>query len=291
MFGIPLFRRARPAPKPQASYRPRFEILEDRWCPTPHLSLNATVLPGHQVQLSGTITGDSVAGFNVMLSGAASASATTDSNGNFSVTTDQASLGTVYAVGMNGMMESTDTAQATIAVAAPTVNLSISYGSQRTVTLYGTVTGMDVAGRTVNISGVASGSPVTDSTGYFTLTTTASALGNISANTMDLWGQTSANATVTATSSAPVIQNLIAVHGIGSTWTIQGTVVDESAGGLTVSFGGDLPSYNGQTTTTADNGTFSLTKTLAAGESGTVTAIVTDWWGQYSIEVWCDVPA
>lgn len=277
--------------KSPRSYRPQLESLEDRWCPdASHITLYALVLSGHMVQLSGTITGEHVAGFNVTFSGAASGSTTSDSSGNFSLTTSQANLGTVYASGIDGSAHATDTANATIAKTPPSLILFISYGSQRTITASGTVSDLDPVGRTVTIGGVASGSLTTNSLGQYSLTTTASALGQVTASVTDAWGQTSYATPFTLTSDVPVIENFTAIHGAGNVWTFQGRVVDESAAGLTVYFGG-LGSLMGQSVTVDTDGTFTFTRTLdpMMDLGHTATAIVTDWWGLESAEAWCDV--
>jgi hypothetical protein len=47
---------------------------------------------------------------------------------------------------------------------------------------------------------------------------------------------------------------------------------------MTVRLGG-LPSLDGVTATVGSDGWWEVTRTLNAGETGTVTAITTDWWG------------
>jgi hypothetical protein len=278
MFQIPVLLRPKKTNRVPSSYHPRVDELEERCCPAgSHVTLNALVLPGHVVQLSGTVTGGLATGLQVQFSGAVSGVTTTDTNGNFSYTTSQASLGTVYAAGLSNA-QPTDTAQATIAVAAPALSLSISYGSQHNVTLSGLLTDLDADSRSISISGVAGGTPVTDSSGNFSFTTTASALGEVDATETDPWGQASNTAMVTVSDTAPVIQNFVAIHGIGNTWIFQGNVVAGYAEGLTIRFGG-LTALAGRTTTVRADGTFSFTCTLPAGTHGTATAITTDWWG------------
>jgi len=60
-------------------------------------------------------------------------------------------------------------------------------------------------------------------------------------------------------------------------------VQDEYAAGMTVTLGG-LPELQNVTVTTDANGNFSYTCQLAVGESGTATAITTDWWSAQSNE-------
>jgi hypothetical protein len=285
MYGIPVLLRPKKANHVSSSYRPRIDELEERCCPdASHVTLNALVLPGHLVQLSGTVTGGQVAGLQIQFTGTVSDVTTTDTNGNFSDTTSQASLGTVYAAGLSNA-QPTDTAQATIAVAAPVLSLSISYGLQHNVTLSGRLTDFDAGNRSVSISGVAAGTPVTDSSGNFSLTTTASALGEVDATETDLWGQASNTATVMVSDTAPVIQNFQVIHGIGNTWIFQGNVVAGHAEGMVVTFAG-LPEIAGQTATVQADGTFSVALTLPDGVQFTASAVTTDWWGLNSDPVY-----
>lgn len=288
MFRIPVLCRQKKVNHVSSSYRPRFDQLEERCCPdASHVTLNALVLPGHMVQLSGTVTGGLVAGLQMQFSGTVSGVTTTDTNGNFSYTTSDASLGTVYAVGLNNA-QPTDTAQATIAASAPALSLSISYGSQHTVTLSGRLTDLDAGSRSVPISGVAGGTPVTDISGNFSLTTTASALGEVDATETDLWGQVSNTATVMVSDTAPVIQNFAVFHGIGNTWIFRGSVVAGYAEGLVITFGGHT-AIAGRTATVRADGTFCVTLTLPPGAHFTASAITTDWWGLDSDPVYYPV--
>ncbi len=277
MFGILQGVRSKFTTKERNSFKPSIESLESRYCPTLHVTLAAQVLPAHEVQLSGAVTGGNVAGVSLSFSGAVTGNVTTDSTGNFSYTTSQATLGSVSVTGTG-----TDMASANIAVAAPSFSsLSISYGTQRTVTVSGTLVSIDASSRTVSLSGAASASGVTNSSGFFSVTTTATALGMISVSATDLWGQASAPASVMATSTAPVIQNFSGTSGANNIWTFTGNVVDESAPGLTITFGG-IGALVGRTTTVQSNGTFFFTIQLPEGASGAASALTTDWWGQNS---------
>lgn len=66
-----------------------------------------------------------------------------------------------------------------------------------------------------------------------------------------------------------------------------GRVVDANPGGLTVTFGGSVPTVDGQSVTTAADGTFQLTIQLRTDGSdvGIVTASVTNRAGVESDEV------
>ena len=167
--------------------------------------------------------------------------------------------------------------------APPSISLSVSYGSQRTVTLSGQVTDVDAGGLTVTFTGMVTGSTVTNPDGTFSATFTATGLGEVDASTTDSQGLESNVATVTLTSNPPVITNFMATAGQAGVWTFTGTVTDESPAGLVVTFGG-LPSLANQMATVQSNGSFELSVVLQAGEEGTATAVTTDWWGLMSNE-------
>lgn len=256
------------------------EELERRECPAaPQITVfNAVVQAGHIVQLNGSVLADQLQGVSITFSGAASGSTTTNASGNFSYSTSTASLGTVYAVGVDQQQQQSSPASTIISVTPPSLTLSLSYGSGCTITLSGQLTGIDQGYRPITISGVASGTVNTNSSGAFSYTTDASALGNAQASTVDLWGQASNTPQVTVTSNAPVIHDFTAICESGNLWTFRGRVVDESAPGLTVTLGG-LPSLASVTATVASDGWFTRSALLQTGEEGTATAITTDWWG------------
>lgn len=179
---------------------------------------------------------------------------------------------------------STMTAPAASQTAAPVISLDIRYGTQRTVTLFGQVTGGDAAGYTVTFSGVVSGSTTTDQSGAFSYTAQASSLGKVSATATSSSGQTSNVAQVDVKSTAPTIVSFTAVEGLNNLWTFSGRVTDESPAGLIVTLGG-VQGLSVTATVGAD-GWFSVTVQLAENITGTATAKTTDWWGLDSNVAW-----
>lgn len=153
-------------------------------------------------------------------------------------------------------------------------NLQVSYGSGTTVTLSGTVVDPSPAGATVAFSGVVTGSVRADSNGYFTFTTQASGLGNVTLVATDAIGLSSAPATLALTVNSPQFGTLSVAYGSGTTVTITGTVSAAQAGGLTIVFGGKA---TGSVITNAD-GSFSFT--AQASGLGDVTVNTADAWGQ-----------
>jgi hypothetical protein len=257
------------------------ERLETRDCPSLAVMLGSpAVMPGHIARVDGMVSGNNPGGVAVTLTGAMSGATTTDAYGHFTYMTQNATLGTVTATAVDGQGGSAS-ASAPLVKQPPSVGLSIMYGSQRTVTLMGRVSDMDAGGRTVTFTGKVTGSTTTASDGSFSFTTQASALGAVQATTTDLWGQTSSPAQANVTSMAPQIINFTASASVGNLWVFRGQVIDESAPGLTVTFGG-LAQLAGQTTTVASDGSFTFSVFLPAGTYGEATALTTDWWGLQS---------
>ena len=95
---------------------------------------------------------------------------------------------------------------------------------------------------------------------------------------------TGGNAAVT--NNPPQIENFTA-DAMGDGWfVVSGTVIDEHPGGLTITFGGDVDSMYGRTTTTDVNGNFSLLVCLNTDgtDMGWLTAVTRDDAGQSSNE-------
>ena len=294
MFAL-LTRRRKPRSRRQTYTRLSLESLESRYClsgsnittlmPSPPriTSFMAMPLSGHRVELMGAVADSNPQAVNVSFSGAASgsvqATASDGTSASFEFITTDASLGQVSAVAINGQNLSSESATASISVMAPTITLSLMYGSQRQVTVSGQVSGLDAAGAAVGFSGVVSGSVVADASGNFSFTATASALGNIQAQTTDSWGNESNTAVVTAASNKPVIT----AFSPGTTFSpdkyvIQGTVTDESVQGLVITFGGP-DELTAVQATVASDGSFAVTVQFSTGFSGTISARTTDWWG------------
>jgi hypothetical protein len=284
MFG--LFTRSRTKINPGARRRSAplmLERLETRDCPSGggplimSLGIHATNV-GKQVEICGTVE-DQIDPGSVSLnfSGVANGQVWTNPVGAFDYTTTATGLGSITAIAVNSDGEASWPGTATLAVPAPTLWLNVTYGTQRNVTLSGTVFAGQPGGLTVGFSGKVSGSTTTNSSGNFTLSAQASALGTVTGTVTDVWGQTGTSQ-VTLTSNKPVIDSFSATGGGSNVWIFQGHVSDESPAGLTVRFGG-LPELQGKTATVQSDGTFWIGAQLTRGEYGTATAQVTDWWG------------
>lgn len=252
-------------------------------------NFTATRLSGTTYTFSGYVMDESPGGRTVTFGGLPSLqgqTVTTAANGSFSRTLQLAAgeSGTATARTTDCWGLVSPLAQTTVTQplnSAPTINLTLTQGSQKTVTLSGQVFDESPGGLTVVFTGQYSGNTVTNSNGTFSLTVQAAGLGTINAQTTDAQGLASNVVQQSVTSSAPSIINFTATRSVNTVYIFTGQVLDESAAGLTVSFGG-LQSLLGKTATVAPNGTFSLTVELAQGEEGCATAQTTDWWGLVS---------
>lgn len=255
----------------------RFERLESRWCPAaPTITSFAAVIgPGRSVTLSGQVSDENPSMVMVQFTGAVLATVFTNSQGQFSYTTQNCQLGTVTAKARDMEMLWSQPVTADITSATPSIsNLTVvESGPNRQVTISGTVSDEDKHGMVVSITGKVTATGSTNENGDFSITATADALGEVTVTVVDPWGL-QGEAIGTITSTAPVITNLTVADEGGNYWLVSGIVQDEFAGGLTVVFGGVL---QGETTPVFNNGRFEAVIYVTA--RGTATAIVYDWWG------------
>jgi hypothetical protein len=267
------------------------ERLEDRDCPSCTLTdFTATVTSGTTVQLTGHVSDDNPsAAIQVNFSGVMSGSVSMNSQGDFTFTGQASHYGFVYATAVDSLDQVSNQMSAYVTGNAPVVgNLAISYGQGRTVTVTGTVTDQNPGGLTVWLSGVVTGQTTTATNGSFSWTGQADGLGTITVFTVNQWGLVSNGATIQVTDPTPVITSFTARNTYGNYWLFTGTVQARNPNGLTVVLGG-LRSVQGVTATVNPDGSFSVLVQLQANETGTVSANLTDWWGQSATTVYTSV--
>lgn len=197
-----LFARSRRAPR-ASSPRPvtlSLERLEDRLAPSGEmLSMFVTYDPNKQVTLTGQLANQSgpMAGQTIDLGGSVNGTATTNANGNYSVTLSVSQLGQVTAVSADGQ---SNTCMAMLMSAAPTItNFNATPEGGGVWLLSGNVTGQPLQGTVVNFAGIKAvdGEQETvNANGTFNLYVTVSS-GNgglVEAEAVDWWGDTSQEA-------------------------------------------------------------------------------------------------
>jgi hypothetical protein len=190
--------------------------------------------------------------------------------------------------------------------AAPVVTAFTAVaGIQHHVVLSGTVQDDNLAGATVQFSGVACGMSSVQADGTFSFETDASSLGQITATAHDNENLFSNPFSTNIANNRPVITNFQVINRGNGMWELRGEVFDESAAGMVVRFGGlntsggsSRPSLSmsidgstsgcsgGQQVTVGSDGWFSTTLYLGANFSGVVTADTTDCWGVASSTVY-----
>jgi hypothetical protein len=163
----------------------------------------------------------------------------------------------------------------------PTLTFTVTNLYQNWIEIAGQVTDENPGDLYVYFTGIYDGYAVTNSDGSFSITVVAGSLGSITGTVTDSAGQSSDSVVVGFTTDKPAISNFQGVRDNDNTWTFSGHVEDECPLGLEVYFGG-LDSLNERSATVDANGDFSLTWTLAEGETGSVWAQVTDWWSVLS---------
>lgn len=289
MFTFLARRRGRRVPAPRPRSRLWLEGLERRDCPSaPAVAVQATVLPNHYVQLSGTVSDCNLSSVEVSFGGMVMGTAYADSSGQFNFTTNQANLGTVSASAVDATGASSNLSYTNLSVAPPSVTAQVSYGAQQNVTVSGVVSDIDPGGRTVQISGAVNGSVTTNADGSYSFTAPASGQGTVSVSTTDGWGQNSNTAQAPVSTAPPVINNFTATLIGNNVWTFAGQVSDVHPAGLSVKLGG-LSVLAGVTATVDSTGWFHVNVSIPSGTKGTATAVTTDGWGLTSNTAWTTV--
>ncbi len=178
----------------------RLERLEDRLSPASvggeALSMNVSYLPNKNATFSGQLTnkGVAVANETIKLSGVVTASTSTDSQGNYSITLSIPRLGSEQAVSADGL---SNIALVTLQGGNPTINNFTALNMGNGVWLFsGRVTGAPTQGEVVNFSGIIplqgqSTAVNSDGSFEFSATVPSDGGGTASAQAVDWWGDTS----------------------------------------------------------------------------------------------------
>jgi hypothetical protein len=171
----------------------------------PSLTLSVIYNGRTSVTLSGTVTDPaaSPAGLTVTFTGVVAGTAVTDSNGNFTLTTNAACLGVVDATTVDSLGNNSNTASVTLTAPAPVINdFTAVEGPGQIFTFSGTVTDQTPGGLSVGFGGIPAlvgQSATTNGGGAFSLTVqlqdNGSDNGTAWAQTADWWGLISNQAT------------------------------------------------------------------------------------------------
>jgi hypothetical protein len=167
--------------------------------------------------------------------------------------------------------------------APPALTLAVSYNTGKSITLSGQLTNVaTVANQEIDITGVATGSTTTDTAGDYTITLTASGLGNVMA-TEPVSGATAA---ATLVDAMPMLMSFKAVEGTGDLWTFSGTVTYRTPGiqSVIINLSGAPVSVAGKTISVNSAGTFTTCIQLdgTTDDNGLVNAIAVSPYGTQS---------
>ncbi len=233
---------------------------------------NSDSASAEKYSISGTISGDVVSGVTVTLSGDGSASATTDSSGNYSFT-NRANGDYTVTPSLSGYTFSPSSQDITIDdsnEADIDFTATTSFGTATTFSISGTVNGDIVSGVTVTLTGDGAASTTTDSSGNYSFTGAANGSYTLTASkTGYTFSPTSIS--VTVNNASVTGQNFTATIIASSTYTISGTVSGAVQSGVTITLSGTGSSY----ATTDSSGNFSFTG--ASNGSYTLTASKTGY--------------
>lgn len=285
---FPFFARSK-TNKPNRRRTPRrfrLESLESRECLSAvSIGIQAQTAAGHNVAVYGQVMSQESGGFQVTLSGPVNASLSLSSAGSFSYTGPASSLGTITGVVTDGDGDSAQASANIIDTPPQVTGLSIqATGQGKHVSVSGSVCASSPGGLTVKFGGtvgLATSSATTDANGNFSLLTTASSLGNLTAIVTDVWGAQSAIQGATLTVQRPQLSRLNAIDMGNGEWEFFATVTGPDVTEDTVTLSG----MASETTTPNADGSFSAVVYIDNNPGGDEYAVATDVWGQTSNQV------
>jgi hypothetical protein len=263
------------------------ERLENREVPAaPSISNLSMRLLGSHVVITGKVQDEAASQAAVNVSGAVSGTASVAADGSFEFIRQSAGgLVTVIAEDIEDLQSSPYSQN----IAPPQQNeapfitiTSVEKGPNKQITVSGQVYDENPGGLTVTLTGAASGTTTTNSSGAYSVNLTANLLGGLYARTVDSQGLQSNVAEYLITNTKPVITAFNYEYLGQNKYRFYGTVTDDwSAAGLTVLFAAEFSAMNGLTATTDANGNFSKEVTIPVdpNQQGYVHVTVTDCWG------------
>jgi len=287
-------RKRRQLTRPVRFARPTLERLDARDLPAaPTVTGLGGQIIGSTMIVYGQVQDDNPAADTVTAGGAISASKTTP--GEFEFIAPYGGNGTVVIDVLDD--EGLNSTQYSIVLTPsssnqqPYVTFSVAYGTNRYVTLSGTVYDENPMMTSVSISGAASATSLfPNSQGQFSVTLMATALGDVNARATEMFTGIHSNlAARLLESKKPRITEFEILTAGTNLYTLRGYVTDESAPGLGVIFRSlEINPINGAVATVYSNNFFEKTFQLSSNpdECGVVYAKVEDWWGLWSNEVW-----
>jgi len=220
-------------------------------------------------RISGTVSGDSVAGIAISLTGDKAASATTDASGKFSFTGIQNGHYTIAASQSGYTFQPLSIAITVKDADVAGQNFASTTSATPTFTVSGTVSGDTTSSVTISLAGDAAGSVNTDSSGKFSFAGVQNGHYTIAASRSGYTFQPPSIA-VTVQGDDVAGQSFTCTKNPTPTYAISGTVSGDVTSGVTISLTGDAAA----SANTDSSGRFSFTGiqnghyTIAASRSG-----------------------
>jgi hypothetical protein len=156
-------------------------------------------------------------------------------------------------------------------------NVSAVASGPNQITVSGTVQDANLNGVVITFSGVASGLTTPNANGTFSVTLSASHIGAETVSVSD--GDAFTMTKTVVVDAGPVITSFTAQASSGNMWIFTGTVSGATGGTITLT---GLPELNNVTVTIQPDGTFTVGIVLSPADTGTVSAVATDTFGNQS---------
>jgi hypothetical protein len=286
MLGFLVCSRPRYAPRANFSAL-RLERLDDRIAPaTAYFSSLKGCIIGSNIIVYGRVADESPTTDVVHAGGAVSGTYTATATGKFEfISTYTGNNNATLYIHSDEGIDSPPigiSVQPSLNNANPYVSFHETVSAGRQVTFSGVVYDESPATCRISITGATTVPNITPAAdGSFTVTVTASALGEVDCQAWDAQGAPSNLDFTVLESHKPVIDTL-AYQSLGDNkFKLYGHVTGDGVQGLPVTFGGEVNAVRGQSALCDANGYFELTFTdTDPTDIGVITADFTDWWGE-----------
>ena len=210
--------------------------------------------PAPTYSISGTVSGDTLAGVTINLSGAATATTTTDAGGNYSFTGRANGTYIVTPVKAGYIFNPVSLLAPVSGASVTGINFVATATGASTYSISGTVTGAAPAGVTINLTGAAIGTTTTNASGYYIFSNLVNGDYTVTPSHMG-YSFTPANHSITLSGANSPGNDFTSAAGIITLYGISGAVTGALTAGVTI----NLTGTDTRSTTTNASGTFSFT--------------------------------
>ncbi len=209
--------------------------------------------------ISGTVTlgGSALSGVTINLTGAATASTTTDSSGNFSFTGRSNGTYTVTPSLTDYTFKPVSTVVVVSGASDTNINFAATANTASTYSISGTVSGAVLSGVTVTLSGDTTGTAITDASGKYSFPGIVDGSYTVTPSLTGGYTFSPTNETISLNGADVTVTNFTETAVSTTTYSISGTVTASGSAlsGVTISLTGAATA----STTTDTSGNFSFT--------------------------------